>query len=141
MTDELGPILGKRRITEDMVGMPMRIDDIAYRRGGDVPDGFPQRVTHGIRAPGIDHGHATAAHDEPKIGNIAAIRTAHLGLLPVVDVHAGRGVLEREIRDFRRRRRRNDRQRKDQPGEKGRNPASVFAARGHRRARSVSRCG
>ena len=140
MPDELGPIFGKRGIAEDVVGMTMRIDDIAHRHGGDAPDRLSKRAAHGVRPPGIDHRDATAADDESEVGDVAQVCAAHLGLLSVVDIHAGRRVLEREFRYVRRRRGRDERPRKGDPTHEERNPASVSVTGDHRRDRRTTRC-
>ena len=103
MADEFGMIVGERRVAEDVIRMDMRVDDVAHRHRRNAPDRLPQRLADRKRSAGVDDRDAPGADDKAEIGNVAEIGARHLGLLPVVHVHAGRRILQREFGQFRRR--------------------------------------
>jgi hypothetical protein len=69
MSDKPDLPVPESRIAQNMVGMNVRIDDIAHRFRGNSLDGGCQRPAF-LRTPaGIDHGNAFIADDKTDIGD------------------------------------------------------------------------
>ena len=67
MGDEDRAVLREGRIAEDVVGMHVRVDDVADRQIGPLPDRLAQTFADTGRITGIDYGDSFRTHDEAKI--------------------------------------------------------------------------
>src|SRR5262247_3955255 len=83
-------------IAEHVVGMGVRVDDVAHRLRGHAADGGGELATLGHAAAGVDHGDRRVADDEADIGDGAGIGGRHHGGGALVDEHAGRDLGHRQ---------------------------------------------
>ena len=89
MSDKNGPVPHKRRVAKYVIGMNMRIDDIANRLRRHVADRGKQARAFAHAAAGINHRHRIVADDEADIGGVTLIGLTHHVDIADVNVDAG----------------------------------------------------
>ena len=90
--DKNGSIPHERRVAEDVIGMNVRVDDIANRLWRHGADRSQQTRTFARAAAGIDHRNRVIADNEADIGGVALIGLVHHVDIADVNVDAGRDL-------------------------------------------------
>ena len=96
MADKGRPVLHESGVSENMIGMAMRIDDVADRLAGPGTNSRHQLSSLAQAATRIDHRDRVLANDETDIGNPAVVLTRHLRGLAGVHEHAIRNGANRQ---------------------------------------------
>jgi hypothetical protein len=86
----------ERRVTEDVIRMLVRIDDIQDRLIGAGADSGQQPLADRHAAAGVDDGNPLVADHEADIGDIAQVLFAHQGDFAGMDEYARRDFLDRQ---------------------------------------------
>ena len=97
MADEGRSVLHEGGIAENVIGVAMRVDDVADRLVGPRANGCQQSSSLAKAATGIDHGDGILSDDETDIGNRAVVLARHLRGLAVVHEHAVRDGVDGQL--------------------------------------------
>jgi hypothetical protein len=97
VADKNRSVLHESGVTEDMIGMAVRVDDVADRLAGAGANGCHQLPSLADAATRIDHGDRILADDETNIGNCAVVVACHQCGLAVVHEDAIRNRADGQL--------------------------------------------
>jgi len=89
VSDESSPLAHECCVAEDVIGMNVRVDDIAHRLCRHLPDRGEQGFAFAGATAGIDYRYRIVADDEACIGGVALIGGGHHVDATDVNVDAG----------------------------------------------------
>jgi hypothetical protein len=90
--DDRGGIIREGSISENMIGVAMRVDDMPDGQRGALPDGFAKLEPVTEAAARIDHGDACGSDDETDIRRRTAIGWRGKRYRSLTQVCAGRNL-------------------------------------------------
>ena len=89
--------LGRERgVSEHVVGVHVRVDDVLYGQLRAGADGCEQRLADARAAAGVDDGDPIAADDEAGVGGVARIARREDLVAPLVNENAGNDLVDVE---------------------------------------------
>src|SRR4051794_37704763 len=97
VTDKGRSVLHESAIAEHVIGMAMRVDDVADRLAGPGANGCHQLSSLAEAATRIDHGDRILSNDEADIGDRAVVLARHLRGLAVVHEYAIRNGIDGQL--------------------------------------------